>query len=388
MLPSDIESIIVKYLNREASIQEMKTLEVWLMDQTHLDIFKSYVKTKHLVDLNTVKFNTERSKKQLLALIADEKKVFKIRSYYRVASYAAVVVLIIGLGFLFKNDLFNQKPQETDPGVSQLPELIKIGTDKATLTLEDGTQVELSQTSPYHNAYIDSDGKELVYSQSNYQAHEIAYNTLTIPRGGQFFVHLSDGTKVWLNSESQLKYPKNFIEGKPRQVELVYGEAYFEVSPSSLHKESRFKVLSRNQTIEVLGTQFNLKAYNDDQSSYTILVEGKIVLETTMQNKILKPNEQAIVNEDQTISISEIDVYNEIAWKDGVFNFKGKPLKDIMNVLARWYDVEVVFENKTLENDLFGGSFSKEQPLTDILNLIQNTVNANFEIIEKTILIK
>lgn len=219
---------------------------------------------------------------------------------------------------------------------------------------------------------------------------EVLYNYLTIPRGGQFFVELSDGTKVWLNSESKLKYPVHFIEGKPRNVELVYGEAYFDVSPSANHKGASFNVSSRGQSIEVIGTAFNVKAYKDETMTYTTLVEGRIALNTQNKSRVLEPNQQALLNEiNLSVEVKPVDVYNEISWKDGVFSFKGKSLKELTRVISRWYDVDVVFKNKEVESMTFKGVLGKNQPIEDILSSIKSASTINtYEIINNTIYIE
>jgi ferric-dicitrate binding protein FerR (iron transport regulator) len=212
---------------------------------------------------------------------------------------------------------------------------------------------------------------------------------LTIPRGGQFFIELSDGTKVWLNSESQLKYPVNFREGELREVELVYGEAYFDVSPSAAHNGAKFKVVNQVQDVEVLGTEFNIKAYRDEQNIYTTLVEGKVEINTSSIKKILVPNEQSSFNKiSNNMSVSVVDVKTEVSWKTGVFSFKSKTLKDIMNVIARWYDVDVVFENKELELLKFKGVLEKKQPIEEILLIMKSNTITDYEIKDKVITIR
>lgn len=389
MLTPVIENIIVKYLNREASTSEMEALEVWLIDKAHLEIFKSYVKTKYLIDANILKFNTDSSKKQLLSLISEETKVIKMRIYYRVASYAAVVVLFIAVGFLFKDGLFYSSDPETETQTEVVESDIKTGTDRATLTLEDGSDVILNKNRSYKSAYADSDGKALVYSTDNDNSRENFYNVLTIPRGGQFFIQLADGTKVWLNSESQLKYPVAFADGHMRQVELLYGEAYFEVSPSTSHNGDAFKVQLPLQTVEVLGTQFNIKAYQDESETYTTLIEGKVLVSNDKENRVLVPGQQSIVSSDTKMTVKKADVNLEIAWKQGLFSFKDKSLKEIMIVLSRWYDVDISFENKDLEKMRFKGVLSKKQRLEDILSTIENMKVINgYDIHEEQILIK
>ncbi|WP_396187505.1 FecR family protein, partial [Flavobacterium sp.] len=199
-----------------------------------------------------------------------------------------------------------------------------------------------------------------------------------------------DGTKVWLNSETQLKYPVAFTDGATRQIELVYGEAYFEVSPSTKHKGAKFKVLNQSQEVQVLGTQFNIKAYRDETNVYTTLVEGKVAVSNSKINKILKPSEKSNLNLlEKTIAISKVDVYNEISWKDGVFSFRKKPLGEIMKVLSRWYDIEVQFENQDSKNARFNGVLGKEQKIEDILKRIKKfKVIKDYEIKNKKVIIK
>ena len=155
-------------------------------------------------------------------------------------------------------------------------DIITTGSDKAVLTLEDGSNIELEKGKAFKTNVVNSNGEKLVYNKTNQT--KITYNYLTIPRGGQYFVKLSDGTEVWLNSESQLKFPVAFIKGQTREVTLVYGEAYFAVSPSTNHNGATFKVMNQGQEVEVLGTEFNIKAYKDEINIYTTLVEGKVTV--------------------------------------------------------------------------------------------------------------
>ena len=389
MLTPVLKNIIVKYLNKEASASEMETLDLWLKDEAHLKIFNSYVQTNHLIDSNVLKFDAEISKNQLLAMISNENRVVKMRTYYRVVSYAAVFVTLMALGFLFKDQLILINNQGSTIQTKVADNNIKIGSDKATLTLADGSEVILNKGASYQTAYADSDGEALVYKNEDDQTTEVVYNVLTIPRGGQFFIQLTDGTKIWLNSESQLKYPVAFVKGKTRQVELLYGEAYFEVSPSESNYGDAFKVQSSMQTVEVLGTQFNIKAYKEESEIYTTLIEGKVRINKGNENKTLQPGQQSIISADSVISVIMTDVNMETAWKQGLFSFKDKSLKEIMIVLARWYDVDISFENEDLQKIRFKGVLSKDQALEDILLTIKNLkVIKDYEIHKNKVLLK
>jgi ferric-dicitrate binding protein FerR (iron transport regulator) len=290
-------------------------------------------------------------------------------------------------GFLIKDKIIN-KPEETTPRI--VNNNIEVGSDKATLTLEDGSQVSLERGSTYQTQNAHSNGEEIVYLPKEGNITKVANNILTIPRGGLFHLVLSDKSEVWLNSESQLKYPVSFVKGQPRKVELVYGEGYFVVSPSTEHGDAKFIVANQSQEIEVLGTEFNIKAYKDESNIYTTLVEGKVSVSTSTTKKMLKPSQQANLNLiDNSMDIGTVNVYSEISWKDGVFSFRRKPLLEIMKVLSRWYDIDVNFEDPKLEKALFNGALGKDQNIEDILNTIKNFgVIKDYEIINKTILLK
>lgn len=306
------------------------------------------------------------------AIQAEENKVVPIQPFYTTTKFkfmamAASLLLLISISLIINK--INPLKIET-PAVAHKE--ILIGSDKATLTLEDGSVIALEKGKSYTKGNAASNGEKLVYN-SNGKPAVSANNLLTIPRGGQFFVQLADSTKVWLNSESQLKYPVAFVDGETRQVELVYGEAYFEVSPSTKHKGSRFKVKTQEQNVEVIGTEFNIKAYKDEPAIYTTLVKGVVAVSNAAQKQILTPNKQSKITEyNGNIAVSEVDVYNEISWRKGLFVFKGMPLKDIAKVLSRWYDVDIVFADPALGNVKFNGVLNKNQKLEDILTTIKN----------------
>ncbi|MBL0738072.1 DUF4974 domain-containing protein [Flavobacterium sp. GN10] len=306
------------------------------------------------------------------AIRSEESQVIPIQPFYtktafKLTAVAASLLLLISISLIIS---------KTNPLKIETPQVahkeILIGSDKATLTLEDGSVIALEKGKSYTKGNASSNGEKLVYN-SNGKSVAIANNLLTIPRGGQFFVQLADSTKVWLNSESQLKYPVAFVDGQTRQVELVYGEAYFEVSPSTKHKGSRFKVKTQEQNVEVIGTEFNIKAYRDEPAIYTTLVEGVVAVSNAAKKQILTPSQQSKITEyNGNISVYEVDVYNEISWRKGLFVFKGMPLKDIARVLSRWYDVDIVFADPALGNVKFNGVLNKNQKLEDILTTIKN----------------
>lgn len=373
--------LLNRYLSGETNLEENKKL---------LNYYESFQTAS---DWDETLGSKEELENRMLnriqkSLKSEEVKVVPLRPFYTRTSFkvavAASVAMLISITLLFNT---KDAPQGTVPVA--VNKNILIGTDKATLTLEDGSVIALEKGKEYETGKVSSNGEKLVYNSQN-KSKAIANNLLTIPRGGQFFVQLADSTKVWLNSESQLKYPIAFVDGETRQVELLYGEAYFEVSPSTKHKGSRFKVKTQMQNVEVIGTEFNIKAYKDESSIYTTLVKGKVAIDNAKQKEFLEPNEQSRISlNSNSISISKVDVYNEISWRKGLFVFKGMPLKDIAKVLSRWYDVDIVFADPALGNVKFNGVLNKNQKLEEILTTIKNInfINA-YEIKDHKVIIK
>lgn len=380
----DFQELIEKYLDGKISLEEVKLL---------VNYYHSFKQDNDWVEeLGPEEPIKNRMLINILEAIQDERpeesKVIRLfKSTIFKYGVAAAVLL-----FVFFNAVYDRDSLQVQKTIkaSVVNNTIKIGSDKATLTTEDGTTIVLEKGKSYSAQNLSSNGEQLVYNNTAESKKAIPYNYLTIPRGGEFFLKLADGTQVWLNSESKLKYPVSFVDGETRKVELVYGEAYFEVSPSTEHRGAKFQVLTGIQEIEVIGTQFNVKAYKDEDVIYTTLAEGKVAVAIGDQREILKPSQQLTLNKlNKNRVVAEVDVYSETAWKKGLFAFKSKNLKEIMQVLSRWYDVDVVFEDKSLENIEFKGVLNKNQNIEEILILIKKTkfIHA-YEIKKDRIIIK
>lgn len=202
------------------------------------------------------------------------------------------------------------------------------------------------------------------------------YNTITTPTGGQYTVVLPDGSKVWLNSESSLKFPTNFT-GNERRV-MLSGEAYFEVAKN---KAKPFHVQSRNADVEVLGTHFNITAYADEDINKTTLLEGSVKITSGNNNCIIKPGEQATLTNNTQLKVAKTDVEEAVAWKNGYFMFANENIHDIMKKLSRWYGVKVIFENPEI-NETFGGTISKFKNISEVLKIIGETGTIHFKIVD------
>lgn len=382
-----IDILIVKLFEQRLSQHEMIILENWLKNKQNLVYFNNFVELNYI--LNTEEpFDYEQSLRKVVAQIHQRNRRKKRNTLIK---YAAIFILLFSTGYYFlqeKNMSFTEEKaisQDNHPPVI-INNAIESGDSQAILTLASGDQVTLNKTQEYEQENVKSTKGQLVYTNVPEQEQEIKYNYLTVPRGGQFSIKLSDSTVVWLNSESKLKYPIKFIKGQPRQVELLYGEAYFEVSPSNQHHGDSFISIVNNLEIEVIGTAFNIKAYPDEDNTYTTLAEGTVELRNRTSKITLKPYQQARTNStNETIAVQTLSSLNELLWRKGEFSFKNKPLKDIMKVLSRWYDMEVVFNSPELERIEFTGALGKEQSIEEIMLIIRQTNPINYEINHKTL---
>ena len=313
-----------------------------------------------------------------------EEKINVKKKQFHIYKYAAVITVILGVSSFFL--LIDKSDDLNTP--TKIETKIVAGSDKATLTLDDGKQVVLNTDKTYKNKYASAEKNKLHYNNtSSDSVKTLTYNYLTIPKGGQFQIELSDGTLVWLNSESKLKYPVHFISGQTREVELIYGEAYFEVSHSSKHNGDHYSVITNNQTVEVLGTKFNIRAYKEE-NIYTTLTQGSIAISKEEQREILSPGEQAINSKNSKLVIKQVDTDYEIAWKNGLFMFEQEPLYKMMIKLSRWYDMEFVFENEQKRMYNFSGVLNREDDVIKLLKTLEKTKEVTFEIQGNMIIIK
>lgn len=378
-----IEILIAKYFSDYLTASETEELILWIESGSNKSIFNQYIALNFSIE----KISAEKDdNSKIWQYIEQNYKTTKTKVSYTKYFAVASIALVLGVSaFMFLN---KQNSTLNTPVIVNNDSPGTIGEEKAVLTLDDGTDVALQKGKQYTNNNVESDGERLLYKKT--ESKTIAYNYLTVPRSGQFVIELSDKTKVWLNSETKLKYPKEFVKGQDRKVELLYGEAYFDVSPSTNHNGSQFKVVTNKQEITVLGTQFNVKAYNDEDTMYTTLVEGSVNITNGKVEAKLTPGQQAVLTKKQSnMVVKNVNTYDHISWKDGVFSFEGKTLEEIMKVISRWYDVNIIFKDPKMKNIRFVGVFNKYQSLDKILNNIKETnfINA-YDIKNKTIILK
>lgn len=287
----------------------------------------------------------------------------------------------IGLVLILHED----KAVETVPVVVQ--QEIHPGEAKAELLLADGSRMLLEaglkdSSLIQQGTCVKAGDKEITYERSA-RSEGLAYNTLKIPRGGEFKVVLSDGTVVYLNSESELKYPVQF-EGDVRMVSLT-GEAYFEVKKDARHP---FVVNMSASSVVVLGTSFNVRAYKDEKKVTATLVEGKVRFNAEGKSVSLEPGEQAVSMNTGKISKQQVDVYQYIAWKDGYFVFRQQRLENVMQELSRWYDIDIFFANPGCKEISFTGNVKRYADFGKIIEMLEMTGGVEFQVKDRTIVVR
>lgn len=298
----------------------------------------------------------------------------KTVSIWRKVAAIAAVFTIIFLAFYH---------YALKPNIKDTVESKSFNADQITLTLSNGKKINLNN----HNKGIVISDKRIAYADGapltnlGLEAEEVLPNTellLSVPRGKQFKILLQDGTKVWLNAESVLKYPIAFT-GNQRKVELT-GEAFFDVKTNP---EVPFVVSTKQYEVKVYGTKFNVNAYDNEPVSATTLVEGKVSIYTSPTTfKPLLPGDQVQIS-NQINTVKKVKVNTYTSWKDGVFIFEDMELKSIMRQLARWYDIEVDYER--IPKLHFTGGISKSASLNEVLNMFERSGKFNFKIINKKI---
>lgn len=316
----------------------------------------------------------ERMYNRLQAVTQPQQQVRRMEAWYRRAAAAAVVLLLAGGGYY----LFTQV-RKTTPVAITAPASVEPGSDKATLTLADGAVVDLDSigtgTLTLQGAKVEkTDHGQIVYKGNGDAAAN--NNVLRTPRGGQFRITLPDGTAVWLNASSSISYPSAFT-GSSRNV-AVTGEAYFEVAADAARP---FEVKVNDISILVLGTHFNINAYDDEQTIKTTLLEGAVLVRTPGAYKHLEPGQQARVapGSSNIEWLKHVDVNSAVAWKNGYFSFEDADIPTVMRQLARWYNIDVSYAGKVPEGT-FTGEIGRNLTQNQLLNILkQARINCKLE---------
>ncbi len=369
-----------KWINGTITTDERRELEEWYQKDQDQEV--------HLP--SSVAAGEEDHERRLQQAIQQklgwETPVIPVKKHFPLRwTAAAAAVILLGLSVYLYSHTRN-KPIIPPLAQQQQPakQNIAPGRNGAILTLSNGKQIQLDSAG---TGYIAKEGNAQLVAKNGQLAYlkaadagtdpggadQLLYNTVSTANGRQWSVTLPDGTKVWLNAASSIRYPLNF-KGKLRLVEIT-GEAYFEVAHNA---EKPFRVKVGDQFIEDIGTAFNINAYTDEGAVRTTLLQGSVRVRTKQTNNVLRPGEQATVNTDsQTISVKAVNTEEAIAWKNGFFNFQHADIRSVMRQLSRWYDVNI--EYKVIPDDTFSGEIGRNLTLNQVLDLLQ-TAHVHFVI--------
>lgn len=329
---------------------------------------------------NEQKFDEDKTWAELEKKMKNKSK-FRFRYWYSVAAVFAMCLFGYQFYFLFQNYQTQNREALVVPGRSQ-----------AYLEIDNTRRIELGRLDTLilsEKSELRLNAEKIVYASSEEKtgkrnAKKNEYHKINVPRNAEFYVELSDGTKVWVNSESSIEFYSRF-ESATRTVKLT-GEAYFEVAEN---KRKPFIVETQNAKIKVLGTAFNVKAYPDENRTYTTLTEGKVDVSSENMEEVLQPREQLVL-ENATGKHLKNKVNPSIysAWMRGKFVFKDESLEDILHAISRWYDIQVFYENSKLKEEKFSVSLNRYENISSLLKHFETTEFVRFEMKGKALIVK
>ncbi len=385
MSRTNFEELFNKFLGEKMTAEEIDRLRNLYDDENNFAVRDEMLKAvfANKASAETKGYDPEEIFQELLARVEEHgvenetsaSVVMRQRRFRTSYAAAAVLLAVLVAGACFFVNNRKHTSPATAPGIASP----KPGGNKAVLTLADGSIIaldsaqngELSRQGGVRVVKIDSG---LLSCKANLTGKGAAgYNTITTPRGGQYQIILPDGTHAWLNSASSLTFPSAF-EGKERKVTLT-GEGYFEVTENAGRP---FVVVAGEVQTTVIGTHFDMNAYNDENSINTTLLEGAVIVSAGNGRQLLKPGQQALVdNSTRSLSLQQVDVLRVIAWKNGLFDFKGADVFTIMRQLARWYDVQIAYQGD-LSDVKLSGMISRRADVAQILHLMEATDRVRF----------
>jgi hypothetical protein len=367
--------IIAKFKNGQATEAEIQEIDVWYENQAS--------NSGYTDDMSPVEC-LDTKQKMLQRINADIQQetvpTIKVFSYKNLKIFALAAAMLLAVGTTLYLNLDEQKVERK---VTVAVSDVAPGKDKAILTLANGKKISLANLS---NGQIASQtgikisktaNGQLIYEatgNAEIKGLKPEFNTIEVPVGGQWQVILPDHSKVWLNALSSITYPLHFT-GKERNVKIS-GEAYFEVAHNG---KMPFKVQCGTQTVEVLGTHFNIMAYADEKLIKTTLLEGSVKVSEGKATKLLVPGEQAQVGLGKIAVTNDIDMEDVVAWKNGYFKFDDN-LETIMTKVAKWYDVDVVYQSKPDPNNVYAGKISRSKNISSLLKIIEFNGDVHFKI--------
>lgn len=379
--------LTLKFINGELTLEEQMELEAWLeASPVNRQRFQQRIDPENMLKAMAIREAAGEGKETAKARMNWETGVqenrpdvipLKERRWGRISIAAAVIVMVLA-GSIFL--LFKRTRQGGTADLTRIVADLPPGGNKAVLTLANGSTIVLDEAQKGiiarqgHSAIVKAAGGQLLYEKDD-TAAALGYNVITTPRGGQYQVRLPDGTKVWLNAGSSVRFPTAFTGGC-REVEMR-GEAYFEVVHSA---RQPFIVKAGKEEIEDIGTHFNVNAYDDEPAMKTTLLEGSVKIE----GQILHPGQQANIDKKgQWKLIDHADTEEAVAWKNGLFEFNGADITTVMRAIGRWYDVQINYEAQK-DSHRFTGQISRNAKASEALQILA-TSGYHFEIKGKVV---
>ncbi|NKI27436.1 FecR family protein [Arenibacter sp. 6A1] len=386
MINREIENIITKYLFQSANSEELDRLNIWIQYPGNELIFKDYVKTHFAITLSMNDPEIEQIRKKLRKEIQKDKDIlnkFKLKSIFK---YAAIAVFFLGVGYYFQHALVETIPvNKITPNVDAIT--LELGDGGIEVISEDGNSKVLNSEGDIIGL---QQGEKLVYEE-NTTEREISYNTLSVPRGKQFSIKLSDGTQVYLNAESSIKYPTTFLPKEQRKVFLT-GEAFFEVA----HDSNRPFIINAQQLeVMVYGTTFNVANYPEDESTEVVLLKGSVSLLDKSKHAdskdeiFLEPGfKGSFKKEDGSIIKEKVNTSIYTSWKNGNLVFRELSFEKIIQKLERHYNVNIINNNKKLANESFNATIeTQHETIEQVLNYFNKVYQIEYIIVENKIII-
>jgi len=375
----------------EWTSKEMQWLLSYLENSEDTEL-KQLMQKHFLGDLEKSRGISPEASRKLFKAIHDKieseskSKKRRVIPLRRIAIAASVIGLLLVSVFLLNDKIGKKGIAKSEINPRRFKNDVLPGSDKATLTLADGSTIVLDDAqngtlAQQGNSKIIKHDGGISYDLTNKNSNEIVYNTITTPKGGQYQLELPDGSQVWLNATSSIHFPTSFA-GNERRIEIS-GEAYFEIAKNP---NMPFIVSVNNAEVQVLGTHFNINAYNDEDNVKTTLLEGSVKFVNDGNINILKPGQQAQLTKDgMTKVVSDVDVNGVVAWKNGMFDFENAGIETVMRQLSRWYDVDIEYKGKT--DDLFIAEMRRNIKLSDALKALELTGKVKFDIEGKKIIV-
>lgn len=374
-------SLLVRSMNGELSEEEKASFEEWMTDRKHREYYERMVAEWNEDVVHET--NMPRVMLRLDSMLKEQKRQRRLTLRRKWLGWSAAAVLLLGIGGIFMIE--NRAIEEENVTVAE----ITPGESKAILVLADGTNVNLDKTTDTARLAIGvaeiirNEGK--ITFTGDGEAGELAYNTVIIPKGGEYHVVLSDKSEIWLNADSELKFPVS-LKGRERRV-ILSGEAYFKVAHDT---ECPFVVETDLGNVRVYGTEFNVKRYMGEKEIKTTLVEGSVGFckKDDKENYIkIKPGFQISYENGGNPVVQEVKVDNEIAWKSKQFRFERCPLNEIMNDVMRWYNVDISFSDETLKKLYFTGTLNRYAKIETLLRFFEEGCDIKFEIKGRSIVV-